>query len=163
MRRLTVCRLLVLCGVLTSTWANAACVDPAQLARSTASITRHFDEKERDAHPGVTGIQGTGWFLSPTMIVTAEHVTAAIPGRDATERARVHASHSREQAARGPPRHYNSSKKSFPLSSTTINAGKSTTSIFRIASIPSSSKSTISTFLMFDCARMAAGPPMLPK
>jgi Trypsin-like peptidase domain len=78
MRRLTVCRLLVLCGVLTSTWANAACVDPAHLVRSTASIMRHFDEKERDAHPGVTGIQGTGWFLSPTMIVTAEHVTAAM-------------------------------------------------------------------------------------
>lgn len=56
-----------------------------------------------------------------------------------------------------------SSKKSFPLSSTTTNAGKSTTSILRIASIPSSSKSTKSTLRMFDCASTAAGPPMLPR
>lgn len=41
-------------------------------------MMRHFDEGERDAHPGLIGIRGTGWFLSPTMIVTAEHVTAAM-------------------------------------------------------------------------------------
>src|SRR5690349_12544941 len=78
MHRLAVCRLFVLFGVLSGTWANAACVDPAELARSTASIMQHFDEGERDARPGVIGIQGTGWFLSPTLIVTAEHVTAAM-------------------------------------------------------------------------------------
>jgi len=72
------CRLLVLFGVLANTWANAACVDPAQLAHSTVSLMRHFDEGERGAHPGLIGIRGTGWFLSPTTIVTAEHVTAAM-------------------------------------------------------------------------------------
>ena len=72
------CRLLVLSGVLASTWASAACVDPAQLAHSTVSLMRHFDEGERGAHPGLIGIRGTGWFLSPTTIVTAEHVTAAM-------------------------------------------------------------------------------------
>ncbi|WP_456638902.1 S1 family peptidase [Bradyrhizobium sp. USDA 10063] len=39
---------------------------------------RHFDEGERGAHPGLIGIRGTGWFLSSTTIVTAEHVTAAM-------------------------------------------------------------------------------------
>jgi hypothetical protein len=39
---------------------------------------RHLDAGERGAHPGLTGIRGTGWFLSPTTIVTAEHVTAAM-------------------------------------------------------------------------------------
>lgn len=58
---------------------------------------------------------------------------------------------------------YNCSKKSFPLSSTTMNAGKSTTSILRTASMPMSSKSTSSTLRMFDCASSAAGPPMLPR
>ncbi|MCP3393656.1 trypsin-like peptidase domain-containing protein [Bradyrhizobium sp. CCGB12] len=78
MHRSTVCRLLILCGVLASTWANAACVDPALLARSTASIVQNYDERERDAHPGIIGVQGTGWFLSPTIMVTAEHVATAM-------------------------------------------------------------------------------------
>ncbi len=55
----------------------------------------------------------------------------------------------------------NSSKKSFPLSSTTINAGKSSTYIFQIASIPSSAYSTTSTFLILSWANIAAGPPIL--
>ncbi len=54
-------------------------------------------------------------------------------------------------------------KKSFPLSSHTTNAGKSTTSIFQIASIPSSGYSNTSTFLMLFCAKIAAGPPIDPK
>src|SRR6266568_430255 len=54
-------------------------------------------------------------------------------------------------------------KKSFPLSSTRMNAGKFSTSIFHTASIPSSGKSMHSTFLMFSSARMAAGPPMEPR
>jgi hypothetical protein len=57
---------------------RAACIDPAQLARSTVSIIRHFDEAERDEHTSVIGVRGTGWFLSPTTIVTAEHVTAGM-------------------------------------------------------------------------------------
>jgi hypothetical protein len=51
---------------------DAACVDPATVAHSTASITRYFDDGEK-APIGVTGIRGTGWFLSPTSIVTVGH------------------------------------------------------------------------------------------
>ncbi|WFU75547.1 serine protease [Bradyrhizobium sp. CB2312] len=58
--------------------ANAACIDPAQLARSSASITRHFDDAERGEHSDVISIRASGWFLSPTSIVTAEHVTRAM-------------------------------------------------------------------------------------
>lgn len=78
-------------------------------------------------------------------------------------------------------------KKSLPLSSTTTNAGKSSTSIFHTASIPSSGNSSTSTyghstnerylrlgnyyvskrqaptFLMLFWAKMAAGPPMEPR
>ena len=57
----------------------------------------------------------------------------------------------------------NCAKKSFPLSSTMMNAGKSSTSIRQIASMPSSSYSSISTFLMQFLARMAAGPPIDPR
>ena len=47
---------------------------------------------------------------------------------------------------------FTSAKKSLPLSSTMMNAGKSTTSIFQIASMPSSAYSTTSTCLMQSCA-----------
>ena len=42
--------------------AETACVDLAQLAHSTVSITRYFDDAERDAHAHMAGIQGTGGF-----------------------------------------------------------------------------------------------------
>jgi hypothetical protein len=58
--------------------AAAACIDPAQLAHSTVSIMRHFDDTDRESRPDLIGVRGTGWFLSPTTIVTAEHVTAAM-------------------------------------------------------------------------------------
>jgi hypothetical protein len=70
--------LLALFIVLAHTRADAACVDPAQLAHVSASIMRYFDEAERDTAPGLSGIQGTGWFLSPTEVVTAEHVATAM-------------------------------------------------------------------------------------
>ena len=54
-------------------------------------------------------------------------------------------------------------KKSLPLSSTTMKAGKSTTSIRQIASMPSSAYSTVSTFLMQCSARFAATPPIEPR
>ncbi len=57
----------------------------------------------------------------------------------------------------------NCAKKSFPLSSTMMNAGKFSTSIRQMASMPSSSYSSISTFLMQFFARMAAGPPIEPR
>jgi hypothetical protein len=57
---------------------EAACIDPATLAHSAVSITRYFDERERAATPGLIGTSGTAWFLSPTMIVTAEHVSSGM-------------------------------------------------------------------------------------
>jgi Trypsin-like peptidase domain len=71
-------RLVVLVFTLAGTGAKAACVDPAKLAHSAISIMRHFDDGERGEHSSVVGIRGTGWFLSPTTIVTAEHVTKAM-------------------------------------------------------------------------------------
>lgn len=54
-------------------------------------------------------------------------------------------------------------KKSLPLSSTRMKAGKSSTSIFQMASMPSSGYSTHSMLLILFWARMAAGPPMEPR
>lgn len=54
-------------------------------------------------------------------------------------------------------------KKSLPLSSTRMKAGKSSTRIFQTASMPSSGYSTHSMDLMLSCARMAAGPPIEPR
>ena len=73
------CGVLALFVLLANTQViPAACIDPAQLAHSTVSIMRHFDDAEHDARPNLIGVRGTGWFLSPTTIVTAEHVTAAM-------------------------------------------------------------------------------------
>jgi Trypsin-like peptidase domain len=58
--------------------AEAGCIDPATLVHSTASITRYFDNQEKEARPGVVGMSGTGWFLSPTSMVTVEHVAASM-------------------------------------------------------------------------------------
>jgi hypothetical protein len=63
---------------LASSRAEAGCIDPATLAPSAVSITRYFDDKEKEARPGVLGASGTGWFLSPSSMVTVEHVTAAM-------------------------------------------------------------------------------------
>ena len=74
----TGCRLFSIFLVLASTQVSAACVDPTQLAHSAVSIMRHFDDAEHDERPDLIGVRGTGWFLSPTTIVTAEHVTAGM-------------------------------------------------------------------------------------
>jgi hypothetical protein len=58
---------------------------------------------------------------------------------------------------------FSSLKKSLPLSSMTMKAGKSSTSMRQIASMPSSGYSTTSTFLMQSWARRAAGPPIEPR
>jgi Trypsin-like peptidase domain len=72
-------RLIALIVLLAgTTLANAGCLDPTHLAHSTVSIMRHYDQAERSAHNNLVGVRGTGWFLSPTTIVTAEHVTAAM-------------------------------------------------------------------------------------
>jgi hypothetical protein len=62
--------------LVANTQINAACVDRTQLAHSIVGIMRHFDET--DGRPDLIGIRATGWFLSPTTIVTAEHVTVAM-------------------------------------------------------------------------------------
>jgi len=54
--------------------AEAGCVDAASLTHSSVAITRYFDDAEHAARPGVSGVQGTAWFLSPTAIVTVAHV-----------------------------------------------------------------------------------------
>jgi hypothetical protein len=72
------CVFLVLVLATTATGIQAACVDPASLVSSTVNITREFGEDERRVEPGVLGIRGTGWFLSPRLIVTAAHVADAM-------------------------------------------------------------------------------------
>jgi Trypsin-like peptidase domain len=62
-------------GTISSS-VQAECVDPSSLVRSTVSITRYFDDGEQKT--GSHGIRGTAWFLSPTSMVTAEHVAAAM-------------------------------------------------------------------------------------
>ncbi len=58
--------------------ADPACIDPALLEHSTVGITRYFDPAESNPEPGVVGVRGTGWFLSPTTLVTAEHVATGM-------------------------------------------------------------------------------------
>jgi hypothetical protein len=71
--------LLLLCALLAMPGsALAACIDPSAVVRSTVSIARLFDPDELKEAPGVLGIRGTGWFLSPRMLVTAAHVTEAM-------------------------------------------------------------------------------------
>jgi Trypsin-like peptidase domain len=76
MRRRNCYALIFLILLAVQSRAETACVDPALLARSTVSITRYFDDAERVS--GVIGIQGTGWFQSPSTIVTVEHVATAM-------------------------------------------------------------------------------------
>jgi hypothetical protein len=64
--------------LLASSDVQAACIDAASSAHSALSITRRFDDQERQAQPDVLGIRGTAWFLSPTTMVTVEHVAAAM-------------------------------------------------------------------------------------
>jgi hypothetical protein len=68
----------ILILVAGATRGEADCIDPATLAHSTVSITRTFDDQERQAQHGVVGISGTGWFLTPTSMVTVEHVAASM-------------------------------------------------------------------------------------
>jgi hypothetical protein len=58
--------------------AEAGCIDAATLAPSAVGITRHFDDTEREARPGWLGASGTGWFLSPSLMVTVGHVASAM-------------------------------------------------------------------------------------
>ena len=69
---------LVLVLILAFTRVDAGCIDPTTLSHSTVSIARQFDDNERQVSPGVLAMEGTGWFLSPTSLVTVEHVAAAM-------------------------------------------------------------------------------------
>ncbi len=68
----------ILALITISADLEASCIDPATLVHSTVSITREFSEEERHAEQGTVGIRGTGWFLSPRLIVTAAHVADAM-------------------------------------------------------------------------------------
>ena len=72
--RLSVVAALLLGAIPSS--VEATCIDPSTLVRSTVSISRYFDGGEQKEGP--LGIRGTAWFLSPTSMVTAEHVAAAM-------------------------------------------------------------------------------------
>jgi hypothetical protein len=58
--------------------AETGCVDFAQLAHSTVSITRYFEDAERNPQSDVVAARGTAWFQSPTTIVTAAHVASGM-------------------------------------------------------------------------------------
>src|SRR5262245_39039306 len=68
----------VLVLVLAAAPAAAQCIDPTTLGQSIASITRRFDAADRNVPVGLAGVAGTGWFLSPRMLVTVEHVAVAM-------------------------------------------------------------------------------------
>jgi hypothetical protein len=48
------------------------------LAHSTVSITRFFEDAERNPQSDVVGVRGTAWFQSPTTVVTAAHVASGM-------------------------------------------------------------------------------------
>ena len=77
MRRRALLSILLLVTAF-DTRLKAACIDPAQLAHSAVSITRYFSDDERSAKPDLVGVSGSAVFLSPTTIVTAEHVSAGM-------------------------------------------------------------------------------------
>ncbi|HEX2653403.1 MAG TPA: trypsin-like peptidase domain-containing protein [Xanthobacteraceae bacterium] len=64
--------------LIISLRVDAACLDPSALAHTTVSITRFFDDEERKSENGLAGIRGSGWFLSPTQMVTVDHVATAM-------------------------------------------------------------------------------------
>ena len=74
-------RRLASCGLARRA---ATCVDASTLAHSTVSITRYFADDDRKADTDLLGIRGTAWFLSPTSMVTAEHVATAMELSDQT-------------------------------------------------------------------------------
>ena len=57
---------------------ETACLDPASLAHSAVSITRYFEDAERNLQSDVVGVRGTAWFQSPTTVVTAAHVASGM-------------------------------------------------------------------------------------
>ena len=58
--------------------AETVCVDLGQVAHSTVSITRYFEDAERNPQSDVVAARGTAWFQSPTTLVTAAHVASGM-------------------------------------------------------------------------------------
>ena len=58
--------------------AETVCVDLGQVAHSTVSITRYFEDAERNPQSDVVAARGTAWFRSPTTLVTAAHVASGM-------------------------------------------------------------------------------------
>jgi hypothetical protein len=58
--------------------AHAGCAGPASLASSAVNITLRFSAAEKKSAPALLGIRGTGWFLSPQLLVTAGHVAESM-------------------------------------------------------------------------------------
>ena len=73
--RLWVCAMV---AVSASVGAGADCVDPATLVGTTVNIARTFDGAQDRASGDPNGIAGTAWFLSPSLVVTAEHVAVSM-------------------------------------------------------------------------------------
>ncbi len=73
--RLWVCAMM---AVSASVGAEADCVDPATLVGTTVNIARTFDGAQDRANGDPYGIAGTAWFLSPSLVVTAEHVAVSM-------------------------------------------------------------------------------------
>jgi hypothetical protein len=74
----TGCALISILLFSAHTHAETACLDLMSLAHSTVSITRFFEDAERDPQSDVVGVRGTAWFQSPTTVVTAAHVVSAM-------------------------------------------------------------------------------------
>jgi trypsin-like peptidase len=98
--RLPLLLLILLVPIAAPSAAAAGCVDPATLAHGTVSIIRHFDAAEPEVADGLIGVRGTGWFLSPTTMVTVAHVTEAMHLSDAAWTALEIADGERRQAVR---------------------------------------------------------------
>ncbi len=77
MRGQSCCAVIILLLLSVQSRAETACVDSALLAHSSVSIARYFDDAERTERR-LVGIAGTGWFQSPTTLITVEHVAAAM-------------------------------------------------------------------------------------
>jgi hypothetical protein len=78
MRGRTRCALICLLFLCAQSRAETACIDPGQLAHSTVSITRYFEDSERNPQSDVVAVRATAWFQSPTTIVTAAHVASGM-------------------------------------------------------------------------------------
>jgi len=78
MRGRTCSGLICLLFLCAQSRAETACVDLGQLAHSTVSVTRYFEDSERNPQSDVVAVRATAWFQSPTTIVTAAHVASGM-------------------------------------------------------------------------------------